>query len=112
MLMILLSGSLLLSAGCGQRTPNSTSAASKAFDGAPADVEQTWDKALTAEKSKDYVTAQAAFLSLEQMSLSDDQKKALVDERAGFGQNLTQAANDNDSAAIQALQMALKSRSR
>ena len=101
---------LLLVAGCGQKAATVTAEQTKAFDSAPAEAKQAWEKALAAEKAKDYVAAQAAFASLSQMILSDQQHKLLEDERAAFGQRLTQAADKNDPAAIQALQTAAKSR--
>lgn len=101
---------MLLVAGCGSKAGKLTTDQVKAFDSAPPEAKQAWDKALAAEKAKDYVAAQTAFASLGQMILSDQQRKILDDERAAFGQRLTQAADKDDPAAVQALQMAIKSR--
>ena len=109
-LRIISFAAVLAAAGCGERGVSLSSAQSKAFDGAPAETRQIWEKALAAEKAKDYVAAQTAFASLGQMFLSDQQHKVLDDERAAFGQRLTQAADKNDPAAIEALKMAIKSR--
>jgi hypothetical protein len=103
-------GALLLVAGCGSKAGKLTTDQVKAFDSAPPETKQAWDKALAAEKAKDYVAAQTEFASLGQMILSDEQRKILDDERAVFGQRLTQAADKDDPAAVQALQMAIKSR--
>ncbi len=103
---------LLLCAGCGdkslQLTPNQT----KVFDDASAEVKQAWEKALVADKANNYVEAQTLLSNLNDMVLSDPQRKVLDDERAAFGQRLMQAADKNDPAAIQAAQMALKGQTR
>jgi hypothetical protein len=107
----LLFTALFMVVGCGERTAKLPADESQAFDGAPTEVKQAWDKALATEKAGDYVAAQTAFSGLNQLTLTVQQCKALDDERAAFGQRLTQAADKDDSAAIQALQMALKNRS-
>jgi hypothetical protein len=105
-------GVMLLIAGCGQHPAKLTAEQSKAFDSAPAEVKQTWDKALAADKANDYVTAQTALDSLDQMILSDPQRKALEVESGAFGLRLWQAAEKNDPAAVQAVQEINKSKNR
>lgn len=109
---VLLFTALFMAVGCGERNAKLPANDSKAFDGAPTELREAWDKALTAEKAKDYMAAQTAFLRLNQMTLSDQQRKTLDDERAAFGQRLTQAADKNDPAAIEALKMLIKDRGR
>ena len=99
-----LTGALLLATGCGQSSAKLTTEQSKAFDSAPAEVKQTWEKALAADKANDYVTAAASLDSLKKMILSDQQSKALEVEREAFGQRLMKAVDKNDPAAIQAVQ--------
>ncbi len=106
----LLALTVLISAGCGQNAAHLTADQTKAFDSAPPEVKQTWDKALAADKSNDYVAAQTALSSLSQMILSDQQQKVLDEERAAFGQRLMQAADKNDPAAVEAVKLALKNR--
>ena len=101
---------LLFSAGCGQKSAQLTADQNKAFDNAPPEVKQTWDKALAADKANDYVAAQTALSSLSQMKLSDQQQKVLEEERAAFGQRMMQAADKNDPGAIEAVKQALKNR--
>ena len=108
----LLAGALFLAAGCGQHVAKLTADQSQAFDRAPADVKQTWEKALAADKANDYVTAAATLDSLMKMTLNDQQSQALAAERAAFGQRLMQAAEKGDPAAIQAAQNSQKSRTR
>jgi hypothetical protein len=108
----LLAGALFLVAGCGQHAVKLTEDQSKAFDSAPAEVKQTWEKALAADKANDYVTAAATLDSLTKMTLSDQQSQALAAERAAFGERLMQAAEKGDPAAIQAAQNSQKSRTR
>ena len=103
---------LLICAGCGDKSSQLTPNQTKIFDNAPAEVKQAWEKALSADKSNDYVAAQTLLSSLSGMVLSDAQRKVLDEERAAFGQRLMQAADKNDPAAIQAVQMALKNKNR
>ena len=110
----LLAGGLLaifLTTGCGEHAPKLTSQQSKAFDNAPADVKETWDKALAADKANDYVTAAALLDNLKKMYLSDEQAKALDAERITFGERLMQAVDKNDPQAIKAAQNSQKTRS-
>lgn len=101
----------LLCAGCGPKAPTLSSQDMKAFESAPAEVKEAWQKALAADKANDYVTAAALLNSLEQMTLSDSQKQALEVEREAFGQRLMQAAEKNDPAAVKAIQSSTPSRS-
>lgn len=102
----------MLVAGCGQHVTKVTAEQNKAFDSAPAEVKQTWEKALAADKANDYVNAAAALDSLRKMTLSDQQSQALEAERAAFGERLMQAAEKGDPAAVQAVQNSQKSRTR
>jgi hypothetical protein len=109
---VCLASALLLAAGCGQKSAQLTVEQGKAFDDAPPEVKQTWEKALVADKANDYVVAQTSLDSLNHMILSDAQRQALDAESAAFGQRLMQAVEKNDPAALQAVQEINKTRSR
>jgi len=109
-LLALLVGALLLVAGCGQKVAKLTSEQSKAFDSAPPEVKQTWDKALAADKTNDYMTAVGSLDELKKMILSDQQTQALDAERSAFGERLMKAVDKGDPTAIKAVQSSEKSR--
>lgn len=94
----------LLAAGCGNKTVKLTSDLSKAFDGAPAEVKNTWDKALAADHANDYVNTQTLLDSLRTMNLNSQQTEALDTQLASFQQRLLQAADKNDPIATKAIQ--------
>ena len=108
--LAILGFALILTAGCGPKAPKLSSGDLTAFDSAPAEVKQTWEKVLAADKANDYVNAASLLNNLEQMTLSDPQKQALETERAAFGQRLMQAVDKNDPAAIKAVQSSTSSR--
>ncbi|MDE3066295.1 MAG: hypothetical protein KGJ60_01960 [Verrucomicrobiota bacterium] len=97
-------GLVVLAAGCGSGTTRTTAAQLRAFDNAPAAVKQIWDKALAAERAKDYAAAQNSFESLSKMELTSQQKQALDAERFAFQQRLYQAAEKGDPAAVKTVQ--------
>ena len=99
-----LAGLILLLAGCGPNTTKLNSGDMKAFDNAPADVKQIWDKALAAEEAKDYVTVQDSLDSLGKMALTDPQREAANTKLFAFQQKLWQAAEKGDPAAVKAVQ--------
>lgn len=110
--LVCLSGILLL-AGCGQGGPKVTSEMSKAFDNAPLELRQAWEKAIAADKAKDFVTAATILDNLSKMTtLSEQQVQALNVEREAFGLRLMKAVNNNDSTAIKAAQISKNTRSR
>lgn len=95
---------LIAETGCGSHVKSLSAGQSNAFESAPADVKQTWEKALTADRTDDYVNAQIYLDSLNRTILSDSQRKALETESASFGLRLTQAVDKNDPAAVKAVQ--------
>ncbi len=98
------SGVLLLSAGCGDGSAKLSASDANAFASASADLKQQWEKALAADKAKDYATAQTLLDALSQQQLNAAQKQALQTERAEFGQRLLAAVEKNNPAAIKAIQ--------
>ncbi len=103
---------MLWCAGCGPKAPTLSSQDLKAFESAPTEVKQTWEKALAADKANDYVTAQNLMDTLAKMQLSADQSNALVVESGTFGARLWQAAEKNDPAAVKAVQEINKAKDR
>lgn len=99
-----LAGLILLLAGCGSKGPKPNSGDMKAFDNAPANVKQIWDKALAAEQDKDYATVQESLDSLGKMELTDSQKQAANARLFAFQQKLWQAAEKGDPMAVKAVQ--------
>ena len=101
----------LVLAGCGDSSTRLTTAESKAFDSAPAELKQQWEQTLAADKANNYSTVQTLLDGLANQQLSENQKLALEKERADFGQRLWAAAEKNDPAATKAVQDSRKPRS-
>lgn len=101
---------LVLTAGCSQHAAKLSAEESQAFDSAPAEVKQLWDKALTADQARDFVAAQTALTSLDKMILSDAQRKALNAETTDFQLRLMAAVDKQDPKAVQAVQEINRSR--
>jgi|GEM_PF-1812330 len=101
---------LVIALGCREKGPKLDAAAAQAFDSAPAEVKQTWEKALSAVESNDYVQAQTLLSGMTQLPLNEAQIKALGEERSVFGARVMAAAEKNDTAAIQAVKMAQQNR--
>lgn len=99
-----LAGLILLLAGCGSKASKLDSGDVKAFDNAPANIKQIWDKALAAEQAKDYATAHDSLDSLAKMELTDSQKQAANTRLFAFQEKLWQAAEKGDPAAVKAVQ--------
>lgn len=105
-------GVLLLGAGCGEKTSQITGDQNKAFNTAPAEVKQAWEKVLAADKAGNFETAVVAMDSLKTMSLSGPQAQALEAERFAFGERLLAAVNKNDPAALAVLKKISNKKSR
>ena len=101
-------GALMLAVGCDQRPSQRIP---EPFESAPAEVKQTWDRALAADKANDYVAAMAALDRLQKTKLSDRQEQAVTAELAGFSERLLKAVMRNDPAALRAYQNSSKGRS-
>lgn len=91
-------------AGCGRSNNAISAAQSKAFDSAPADVRETWQKALAADAATNYLEILNLLNSLKQMQLSDEQRDVLNKKFTDFDQRLWAAAAKNDPSAQQAVQ--------
>ncbi len=110
--MAVLALALFVTAGCGHKTATLSEADLKVFDSAPAEVKQTWEKALAADKANDYLTTQNLLDSLGKMQLTDAQNNALQSEIGSFSLRLWQAAEKNDPAATKAVQEINQSKGR
>ena len=91
-------------AGCGRNGPGITEADSKAFATAPADTKALWEQAVAADKTSDYVAAQAAFRQLRQQSLTPEQQDAVQNAARANGEKLLHAFNKGDPAAQKAME--------
>jgi hypothetical protein len=95
----------LLAGGCGQKAGPALSAGDKqAFDKAPPEVKQVWDRVLEADRTNDYVVAQKLLYGLSQQPLPPEQKDAVSNETAVISKRMYDAAGKGDAAALKAIQ--------
>jgi hypothetical protein len=100
----LLTSIVFVLAGCGDKRKDSTVTNTQAFANSPVEVSQAWEKALQAEKSNDYVTAETSLYWLTRQSLTPDQKQAVDHQLTTVNARLTEALEKGDPAARAALQ--------
>ncbi len=93
-----------LSAGCGSGAPKLSSADLKAFDKAPAELKQRWEKAVAADKSRDYLTASVSYAALLRESLDPAQSAAVQTAIAALNTRMYEAAEKGDPNAQKAVQ--------
>jgi hypothetical protein len=105
-----LGAAVVLCLGCDRNSIKLSSSEKQAFEQANPEIKQAWERALAADKAKDYANAQSLLDSLGQMQLNEAQKQALATEREAFNQRLWQAAEKNDPAAVKAVQASQNSR--
>jgi hypothetical protein len=103
LLLGLLAAGLVL-AGCGRKGSGITVAEWKAFANSPADTKTLWEQAVAAEKTSDYVAAQAAFRQLREQSLTPEQQAAVQNAARVNGEKLLEAFNKGDPAAQKAME--------
>ena len=103
LLLGLLAAGLVL-AGCGRKGSGITAAEWKEFANAPADTKTLWEQAVAAEKTSDYVAAQAAFRQLREQSLTPEQQAAVQNAARVNGEKLLEAFNKGDPAAQKAME--------
>lgn len=94
----------LLGTGCSRSNGGFSATQSKAFDSAPADVRETWQKALAADAATNYMDTLNLLNSLKLMQLSDEQRDVLNKKFTDFDQRLWAAAAKKDPSALQAVQ--------
>jgi hypothetical protein len=92
---LLLAGGLFC--GCSKKT----AVGSQVFEQASPDVKVAWDKAVTADKSNDYVAAITGYHSLmaQKASLSPQQNEVVNAASLAINQRMYAAANNGDEAA-------------
>ena len=100
----LLTTIVLILVGCGDKRKNSGVNNTRAFANSSTEVQQTWEKALQADKSNDYVAAETSLYWLTRQTLTADQKQAVANQLTAVNQRLTEALEKGDPAARAALQ--------
>jgi len=94
----------LLAGGCGRKSGPAVGAAdTQAFDKAPPEVKQVWDRALEADRTNGYVVAQKLLYGLSQQPLSPGQKDAVSNATAAISKRMYGAADKGDAAALDAI---------
>ena len=91
-----------LFAGCGDNSSKVTSATSKAFDSAPAEVQTAWRTALAASETNGYVLAVTTLRGLAGQQLSVEQVEAVQTAMRAVSAKLTASVQRGDAAAIAA----------
>lgn len=89
-------------AGCGQA---GSRAGGRGFDSAAPEIKATWDKAVAADQTNDYVAAVLGYkqVLLQRDQLSPSQLQAVEAASTTLFQRLAQASSKGDPAAQQAL---------
>jgi len=94
----------LLVGGCGQKAGPALSAGDRqAFDKAPPEVKQVWDRALQADRTNGYVYAQRLLYGLSRQQLPPEQKDAVSNATAAVSKRMYDAAEKGDAAALDAI---------
>lgn len=95
----------LLGGGCGPKPGPALGAGDKqAFDKAPPEVKQVWDRVLEADRTNDYVFAQTQLYRLSQQPLLPEQRDAVSNQTAAISKRMYDAAGKGDAAALKAIQ--------
>ncbi|HPC62939.1 MAG TPA: hypothetical protein PKX23_19920 [Verrucomicrobiota bacterium] len=95
---------VLLLAGCGGDTVKVTGANLEAFNNAPPEIKQKWDKALQDDKANNYAAAGKAYFELLRTpNLSPEQLQAVQNAAAALNQKMYEAADKGDAAAQKAI---------
>jgi len=87
----LLTTIVLTLVGCGCKRKNPGVNNTQAFANSSTEVQQTWEKALQADKSNDYVAAETSLYWLTRQTLTADQKQAVDNQLTAVNQRLTEA---------------------
>jgi len=90
----------LMVAGCQKKA----AADNQAFNSAPPEIKQVWDKAVADDKANDYVAAVTGYheLMAKKSGLTPSQLDALNAAALAINQRLYTAANAGDAAAKEA----------
>jgi hypothetical protein len=89
---------------CSKGGP-SKNISSSVFDGAPADIKQSWNNGIGAWKNHRFAEAATNFVSLQSKrnGLSPQQTDSLTKAVEEFGQEAFEAANKGDAGATEAV---------
>jgi hypothetical protein len=91
---------LFLSTGCGGKKGAAPTAKDlQAFNSAPVDVKQMWDRALEADKTNDYATAEMLLYALVRPDLTKEQREAVINRLTSVKQRLDDGLEKADPAA-------------
>jgi hypothetical protein len=71
----------------------------QAFDSAPQEVKQMWQKALEADKTNDYVTAETLLYAVIRPELTPEQRDAATRRLTSIRQRLDDGLEKGDPAA-------------
>jgi hypothetical protein len=100
---VYLLAALLAVSGCGKGGPKSASG-TKVFESASPEIKAEWEKIATADTANDYVTViQSTRKLLPQITLTPEQRSALVDTMTAANIRMMDAAQKGDVAAQQAV---------
>lgn len=89
--------------GCGESESKLSRGMKRAFDAAPAELKQTWERGLQANAINDYFTAYMTFLGLSREQLSPQQTESVRAAMVGLNQRMYRAANKGNDAAKKAV---------
>ncbi len=96
---------LLIVAGCHKQGAGElTDKDRQAFDSASAELKQTWQAALEAVKTNDYVGAQTLLYGMLNQNLSPDQKEAVTKESTSINNRLYEGVEKGDPVAVKAFE--------
>jgi len=92
----------LVLAGCGK---GGSGAGGSSFNNAAPEIKATWDKAVAADQTNDYVPAVLGYKQVlhQRDQLSPGQLKAVEEASIKLSQRLVEASSKGDPAAQQAL---------
>lgn len=110
--LVLVLGALAVLPGAGCSKSNTaakvTSADAKAFDSAAPEVKDAWTKLLAADAATNYMEAVTLIKSLKNMQMSDQQADAVAKETRSFCERMSDAAKNNDPAAVKGVNLLLQ----
>lgn len=91
-------------AGCSKDAESLGSAGSKSFQSADPAIKAQWEAANAAVKTNGYAEAIIGFKKLQSTNLSPEQRKAVDDTVTAVSDQMYEAANKGEAAAVKAVQ--------
>jgi hypothetical protein len=90
--------------GCGPKAgPGLNVKDKQAFDQAPLEVKQVWDRVQEADRTNGYALAVTLLHGLSQQPLPPEQKTAVSNETAALNKRMYAAAEKGNEAALEAI---------